>query len=190
MMSDGIGKKLNSVLAEIAALAARLDRQQADSLVDALTGGGDVFVAGAGRSGLLLRCFVMRLMHMGRCVHMVGDVTTPSAHRGDTLFIGSGSGETGSLVSIAKKAKALGMTIALVTTNPASTIAGLADTVVVLPAPTPKNANGADSVPSAQPMGTLFEQGMSLVLDCVIMLLMEREGLSSDAMFARHANLE
>lgn len=189
-MSHGIGKRMTGILAEMTALAARLDDRQADSLVDALAGTGSLFVAGAGRSGFFMRCFVMRLMHMGRRVHMAGDVTTPAAQPGDTLLVGSGSGETGSLVAMAKKAKALGMAVALITANPASTIAALADTVVVLPAPTPKNAGQAGSIPSAQPMGNLFEQGMLLTLDSVVMALMEMEGLSSDEMFRRHANLE
>ncbi len=164
--------------------------KQADSLIGALTGAGAVFVAGAGRSGFFMRSFAMRLMHMGKRVHMLGDVTTPSAQPGDTLLIGSASGETGSLGSMAKKAKTLGMTLALVTANPASTIASMADAVVVLPAPTPKNPGGAGAVLSTQPMGNLFEQGMLLLLDCVVMELMEKEGLTSDRMFTRHANLE
>lgn len=189
-MSDTIRATLDGVLAELASLYDRLDEKQIERLIGALMGDGSLFVAGAGRSGLLLRCFTMRLMHMGKTVYMIGDVTTPSAQPGDMLLIGSGSGETGSLVMMAKKAKAMGVTVALVTTNPASTIAGMADIVVVVPGPTPKNVGEVESAQSKQPMGSLFEQGMFLMLDSVVMALMDRKGIGADQMFARHANLE
>lgn len=189
-MADGIKKRLDGVLGELATLYGRLKEAEVDRLVEALMGEGSLFVAGAGRSGLLLRCFTMRLMHMGKKVYMIGDVTTPSAQRGDMLLVGSGSGETGSLVMMAKKAKAMGVTVALVTSNPASTIAEMADIVVTLPGPTPKNVGEVDSAASVQPMGSLFEQGMFLMMDSVVMELMHRQDVTSDEMFKRHANLE
>ena len=57
----------------------------------------------------------MRLMHMGKQVYVVGEIVTPSIQQGDLLLIVSGSGETESLVAMAKKAKRLGATIATVT---------------------------------------------------------------------------
>lgn len=189
-MPNQIKNKMQCVLAELEQIADLLDGEAINNLVGTLTRRNTVFIAGAGRSGFLLRCFAMRLMHMGQNVHMIGDVTTPAAKAGDTLLIGSGSGETASLVSMAKKAKVRGMTVSLITTNPKSTIAKLADAVAVIPAPTPKAKGKVKTAPSSQPMGNLFEQSMFLVLDCVVMLLMEKNRLTSDMMFARHANLE
>lgn len=189
-MPDGIKKTLTGVLSELAGLFDLLDESRVDALVDAVAGAGTLFVAGAGRSGLLLRCFAMRVMHMGKKVHVTGDVTTPSAQPGDMLLIGSGSGETGSLAAMARKAKDIGMKVALVTTNPASTIAKLSDIVVVIPGPTPKNVGVVKTAVSAQPMGSLFEQGMFLVLDASVQHLMAKLDLTSDEMFKRHANLE
>jgi D-arabinose 5-phosphate isomerase GutQ len=39
-------------------------------------------------------------------------------------------------------------------------------------------------------MGSLFEQGLLLQLDVVVMLLAAAGGLSPEQMFSRHANLE
>lgn len=189
-MSMGIATQLKTILSELADLYSGLDESRVEKLVEALLGEGRLFVAGAGRSGFLLRCFAMRLMHLGRPVHMVGEATSPGAKPGDMLLIGSGSGETGSLVSMAAKAKELGVDVLLVTTAPASAISRLADVVVVLPGPTPKSAGKVDSVASVQPMGSLFEQGMLLMLDAVVMRLMERMDIASEDMFKRHANLE
>ena len=105
------------------------------------------------------------------------------------FVIGSGSGETASLVAIAEKAKAIGVRIALVTIVPNSRIGRLADALVRIQAPTPK-AQRRGRTASIQPMGTLFEQTMLILLDSVILRLTERMGVDADAMFARHANLE
>jgi 6-phospho-3-hexuloisomerase len=87
------------------------------------------------------------------------------------------------------KARQLGAPIALVTASPQSSIGKLADVVVRLPAPTPKGS-AVQAPPSIQPMGTLFEQSLLLLLDLVVLRLMERKGVDSRAMFSRHANLE
>lgn len=189
-MAELIKSTLENIVGELSNLFKQLDEAELENLLHALTDDGALFVAGAGRSGLMLRGFAMRLMHMGKRVYMIGEATTPSAQAGDALLIGSGSGETGSLVVMAKKAKDIGVKVALVTTNPASTIAKMADVVVTIPGPTPKAVGNVRSAPSRQPMGSLFEQGMLLLLDGLVMQLMQRKGIASDEMFKRHANLE
>ena len=52
------------------------------------------FFSGQGRSGLAAQMAAMRLMHVGRNVHSVGEVTAPSIRKCDGLVIVSGSGET------------------------------------------------------------------------------------------------
>ncbi len=188
-MSDFIKRDAPIILAELDALLKHIDQNDANALADAILSCRRVFAAGAGRSGLLLRCAAMRLMHMDKPVYVVGEIVTPAIGEGDLLLIASGSGETGSLVNMAKKAVSVGAEVALVTANPASTIAGLARVTVRLPAPTPKAAI-ADFIPSQQPMGNLFEQGTFLFLDALVMELMQRTGKTSEVMFRRHANLE
>jgi 6-phospho-3-hexuloisomerase len=149
-------------------------------------------VAGAGRSGLMMRAFAMRLMHLGLDAHAVGDATTPSLRGGDLLVIGSGSGETASLQAQARKARQLGAEVALITIVPESTIGKLADPVIRLRAPSPKAArtSGEPAASSIQPMGSLFEQGLLLLLDIVVMRMAAAEGIPQEQMFQRHANLE
>lgn len=148
-----------------------------------------VFVDAKGRSGLHMRGFAMRLMHMGLSAHVVDEVTTPAILSGDLLVIGSGSGRTASLVSHATKAKAQGARIALVTATPESPIAQHADCVILISAPTQKAEEASVGV-SRQPMANLFEQSLGLVLDITTMQLMARLNLTSEEMFTRHANLE
>lgn len=181
---------------EIRSCLARVDPASLEAALERLQGAARVFVAGAGRSGFMVRGFAMRLMHAGKTVHVVGDPTTPAIVRGDLLVIGSGSGRTASLLAMARKARDLGVGLLLYTIDPASPIAALADVVVVIPAPSPKVlrtdpvAAAAATTATVQPMGSLFEQSLLLVLDVTVLLLMERLGLTGEAMFERHANLE
>lgn len=185
-----IKQRLSLILGELQSIADRIDEKQVAALSQAILAGGTVFAAGAGRSGLVLRCAAMRLMHMDIPVYLVGEIVTPAVRKGDLLLVASGSGQTASLVGMATKAKQLGARVALITATPDSAIAKLADVVVLVPATTPKADAGAGAVQSRQPMGNLFEQTTLLTLDAIIMNLMEETGKTSDVMFKRHANLE
>lgn len=193
---DAIGREVQEVL-------GRIDEAETAALVEAIDRADRVFLAGAGRSGLMMRAFAMRLMHLGLQAYVVGETVTPAVGPGDLLVIGSGSGETSSLRAAAEKAGKLGTELALVTIVPASTIGKLADVVLQVPAPSPKakpagagsEGSGSESlrggaVASVQPMGSLFEQALLLLLDGVLLALMERRGADSAGMFTRHANLE
>ncbi len=183
---------LEAVLAEIGETVRAVDPAALQALEERIAGARRVYVAGAGRSGLVMRAFAMRLMHLGLTVHVVGDVTAPAFAPGDLLVVGSGSGETGSLCAVGRKARALGGMLAVITIVPTSTLGQLAEVVVRVDAPSPKAATGASPPPrrSVQPMGALFEQSMFLLLDAVVMRLAAARGASPEEMFARHANLE
>jgi 6-phospho-3-hexuloisomerase len=177
------------ILDELALATGAVSDEAGQALVLSIMEAGRIFVAGAGRSGLAMRAFAMRLMHLGFDVHVVGDVTTPSIGASDLLLIGSGSGSTDSLLSMAGKARTIGSQIALITIRSRSPIADLADIVLTIPAPTPK-IDVEIGYRSVQPMGSLFEQSLWLTLDALSMAVMQRIGADGDAMFGRHANLE
>ena len=179
---------VNEIIEELNRTADLLTNEEAEKLVDYILEAKKIFVAGAGRSGFMVKSFAMRMMHMGLDAYVVGETVTPNLEKGDLLIIGSGSGETKSLVSMAEKAKNLGATIALVTIFPESTIGQAADVSIKLPA---KSKAETDSeYKTIQPMGSLFEQTILLFLDAVILRFMEKRGLDSETMFGRHANLE
>lgn len=175
------------ILKELGRLPQELSDEDTDKLIDRLLEAEKIFVAGAGRSGLMARGFAIRLMHMGLYAYVVGESITPNAAAHDLLLIGSGSGSTKSLAAMAEKAKSLGAQVGLVTIMPESTIGKLADIVVKLPG-VPKEASGGRE--SIQPMGSLFEQSLLLFYDALVLRLMDRQGITADMMFQRHANLE
>ncbi len=174
---------------EMRSVVSKVDAEEMRRLAAAIRAAKTVFAAGAGRSGLAMRGFAMRLMHLGKTAYVVGEATTPALSSGDLLVVGSGSGSTSSLVAVAEQARKRGGAVALLTIDPGSPLAALAAAVVRVPAPSPKAAV-AGGLRSVQPMATLFEQCLGVLLDSCILLLMEEMGISQQAMFERHANLE
>ncbi|MFH9657997.1 6-phospho-3-hexuloisomerase [Streptomyces sp. NPDC017248] len=174
------------VLREVEALLSRTDEEEARELIDAVRAAERVFTLGMGRSKMAVDAFAMRLMHLGITVHIAADATTPAIGRGDLLIACSGSGETSTVVSLARTAARAGARVAAVTGKPDSSLAQDADLVIRL------REYDQDHRPSAssQFVGTLFEQGALLFFDCLILVMEGGRHPDADAMFARHTNLE
>ena len=185
-----IEETLAAIIAETADCLGSVSPESIEAALEELAAARRIFVAGAGRSGLVIRAFAMRLMHMGRRAYVAGETITPGIAPGDLLVIGSGSGRTESILAMARRARELGATVLLVTIDPHSPMASLTDCVVVVPAPSPKAQTLCHACPSIQPLGSLFEQCLFLLLDALVVHLMQKEGVAPDEMWARHANLE
>ena len=176
-----VKSRVSEILSELVNNQSYLNDEQLNKMIEAILNANHIFTAGA---------FTNRLMHLGFSVSNIGEITTPHSAPGDLLIIGSGSGETESLISLAKKAQKGGVEIAVITMDENSTIAKMAKVVVVLPGVSPKLKNKGISITSTQPMGSAFEQMMFLTYDGIIMELMDRMGQTSDEMFLRHADFE
>jgi 6-phospho-3-hexuloisomerase len=185
-------RELEAIGEELAGVLRDVDPERLDALQAEVQSAARVYVAGAGRSGLVMCAFGMRLMHLGLAVHVVGQVTTPAFARGDLLVVGSGSGETGSSCMLARKARALGGRVGLVTFAPGSTLGQLADVVLPIDAPSPSAALEPGRPPraSVQLLGSLFDQALLVTLDALALRLARGRGERADALLARHANLE
>ncbi|MDY5021766.1 MAG: 6-phospho-3-hexuloisomerase [Blautia sp.] len=180
---------LGKILEELTENAKRISIDELEKFADAILGAKRVFVAGAGRSGFVARAFANRLMHLGLTVYFVGEPTTPAIGKGDVLVIGSGSGETGSLVVMAKKARSVGADVVTVTIHPEASIGQMASCSITIPGATPKSTL-EDTVVSVQPMGNAFEQMSWIVYDVLVIIMMDRLNKTSEEMFRLHANLE
>lgn len=181
---------LTMILNELYETRARLKQAELTALEDQIRKANRIFVAGAGRSLLMIRGFAMRLMHAGFTVYVVGDTITPAIETGDLLLIASGSGETGTLKSIAMKCKKIGADLGLITTNPGSTLAQLADFIVEVAAGTTKRQD--NQAASVQPGANTFEQCILLIGDALVIRLMSAQSLDKNnaELMKRHANLE
>ena len=188
-MSTAFDTLVPPLMIELQTALRSIDPERVDLLRQAILQAQHTFVTGKGRSGLYMRAFAMRLMHLGLAVYVVDDPTTPAIAAGDLLLIGSGSGRTPSQVGYAARAKALHVQVGLITAAESSPTGDNADVIVRINALTPKLVR-SEATGSFQPMGNLFEQSLGLLLDLMTIQLMEALNLTSEQMFARHANLE
>jgi 6-phospho-3-hexuloisomerase len=184
---EAITGNISLVLGEIADTAANISPDRLRQAAAMLENADRVFVAGAGRSGLVLRMAAMRLMHLGLVVHVAGDTTTPAIRKGDLLLVASGSGSTAGVVKAAETAARAEARIVAFTANPGSVLAGLADAVVVLPA---QQKTDHGSGVSRQYSGSLFEQVLFVATEAVFQTLWDNADIPAEQLWLRHANLE
>jgi 6-phospho-3-hexuloisomerase len=137
------------------------------------------FFSGQGRSGLVAEMAAMRLMHIGRSAHFVGEATAPSIQTGDGLCVISGSGKTSVSLHYGRVAKGAGATVALITREPGSELAKLADCVLHTPIDTTRQFGGS-----------LFEQTSLILLDAIVLELMQAIPDAPRMMFSRHTNFQ
>jgi 6-phospho-3-hexuloisomerase len=137
------------------------------------------FFSGQGRSGLVAEMAAMRLMHMGRPAHFVGEATAPSIRTGDGLCLVSGSGSTPVTTHFARIAKEEGAEIALITRQADSPLAKLADAVLHVPIEATRQFGGS-----------LFEQTSLVLLDAIVLELMRAVPDPHRLMLNRHTNLQ
>lgn len=150
----------------------------------------NIFVFAAGREGISLRGFAMRLAHLGKRVHWLFDDTTVGIGKNDLYITSEGFGEVGSFSYYLEKVKRAGGSIMIFTGNPdGAHIKKFADYVVFIRA-TAYLANRKDVVPTIQMMGNQYEQHLYMLCDIIIMLLTEEMGLTYDDLEARHRNVE
>jgi 6-phospho-3-hexuloisomerase len=181
-----ISSAIRSVQAEIAGALPCVDDGEFQRLAEAITEARRIVVVGAGRVGLACKGFAMRLMHLGLASWALDDQTTPAIGPGDLLLVCSGSGEMPSIRLVAETAVKRGAALALITREPASSIARMAGVVATFMGRDREDRQAS----SAQPMTTLFEQSLWLLLDALVLLLMERLGQTDATMRTRHRNLE
>ena len=173
---------------EIRAATAGVDADQMAALIGALAEARRAVCYGVGREGLMMRALAMRLYHMGLDAHVVGDMSCPPLGAGDLLVVSAGPGAFSTVMALLGVAKAAGARVACVTATPGGEAALASDLVLVIPAQTMADDQGAE--PSVLPMGSLFEGAQYLTFELLILGLRDHLGVDPGAMRARHTNLE
>ena len=125
---------INAILDNIKNAEEFLDEETIDKFEN-------IFVTGAGRSGLAAKAFAMRLMHLGLSAYVVGETISPAIYEDDCIIAISGSGETNTIVSAAKIAKNRGSKVLAVTSYPESTLGKLSDAYVFVKGRTKKEVD-------------------------------------------------
>lgn len=181
-------QKIHSILEEIQVVLSKVNESEVENLISEILNANRIVVCGAGRVGMAIRGFGMRLGHLGLNAYTLGDSTVPGISEKDLLIVASGSGETQTIFDLVQIASRNNCRIAVITGNPESRIGKLANTVVKITAPS--KTKSVEGFISIQPMTTLNEQCLGLFFDAVSLKLMDKMGENHDTMWARHSNLE
>ena len=184
----GLREKAALELTELKAVFEKMENGDIEPLLEAVLSAKRIICYGAGREGLGLKFFVMRLMHLGLDAHWAMDDTAPGIGPGDLFFVSCGPGFYSHVVYLAEQAKRAGAKVAAVTANPDSAIGETSDVICRLPAMAWR-AKG-DLVESRQMMGNLYEQAAVLLFDILSQELKERMKLTDGEMEKRHRNYE
>ena len=160
----------DKILNELEEWLYSVDDKEINTFIGYLCSSDRIICYGAGRMGLSLRPFVMRLNHFGKEAYFYGGDYTPPVNENDLYIFASASGETKSVLVIAEIAKKTKCKIVAITGSKNSSLAKLADHVVSF-----KSCNGGFNAPddvskinSFQLMTTLNEQGTYILYDLII----------------------
>lgn len=176
------------ILFEINRTISNVSLKEIEKFISTLIKADKVFVFGAGRVMFIAQAFAKRIAHLGIKAYVVGETTTPPSTDKDILIVCSSSGETASVVTIAKVAKTHNLKTVAVTARKKSTLAKLSDFYVIIPAPV--KLRFSTNVESKQPLGNLFEQSLLIFFDSIAMLIIKKLGISEKKMWYKHTNLE
>lgn len=175
-------EQLESILDEMRGVFARVPADTVAQLAREIANARRIFAYGAGRNGLVLQAFAMRLMHLGLDGHFVGQLSAPPIGAGDLLLTALALGRLPTADALIGSARTAGARIAAITAKPE--LVHAADLVVPLPAQTM-----ADPMTSILPLGSPFELALALLCDLTVVELMVLLGRSNAELAARHANL-
>ena len=179
---------IGTILEENRCLLRSLSDKAAEDLIHKIKRAGSVFCFAQGRSGFVLRCFCMRLMHLGYQVYFCGETITPAIVRDDLLIVLSGSGETPATLAAVSSAKEHHAVTYGILGNLESSIAALVDMSIHLPGTTKLCRDHEPH--SSQMAGSLFEQAAFLFLEAVILKLYQESDRDVGPISPRHAVIE
>ncbi len=169
-----IGERVTAALDQI-------DPAAIGRVVEILLKAGQIFVYGAGRSGIIGRAFAMRLVQAGLRAYVIGETVTPIVTRTDAVFILSGQGESFSSIQTANIVRREGAELVVVTSRPGSKLAHTASLLLTV------TFDEDPDRPRLAPLGTLFESASLRLTDGLVAELLRVRGETEDSMRRRHA---
>jgi len=185
---DDFQKHLAVILHENRQLLRRVKSSALPDFIQELSGARSIFFCAQGRAGYILRCFCMRLMHLGFPVYFCGDTITPAMGREDLLVVLSGSGETAWTLDAVRSARSHYARTVGILGNAESAIGRMVDRSIMLPGTTKLRRNGEP--PSLQMSGSLFEQAAFFFLEATVLELSHERAEAGEDLLARHAVIE
>ena len=171
--------EIDTVISEIREILADFGEEKFSKVYSLLKESSRIFVCGAGRSGLVGRCFAMRLRHLGKESYVVGETICPPIKEKDLLIIISYSGTKRSIIPFAQIAKDKKAKVLLLTSKKESILSNIADEKIIF-----------KDIRSLQFGNSSFEQAVFIFLESFILYYMKESKISIDFMENNHTNLE
>ena len=189
---------IHAILDNIQSAEKYLNDEDIKKFMEIILNSENVFVVGAGRSGLVGKAFAMRLMHLGISAYVVGETITPAINKDDAILAISGSGETNTIVSAAKTSKERGAKVLSFTSYVESSLGKLSDVSIYIQGRTKAESDDKNylkrqidgNYTSLTPLGTAFELTSLVFLDGIIAQLMNEMGETESDLKSRHAVIE
>ncbi|GAA3040860.1 MurR/RpiR family transcriptional regulator [Streptosporangium longisporum] len=175
-LTDVIAKVARAESQALADTAAQLDPVRLGAVVEAVAGARRVDVYGVGASGLVAADMAQKLMRIGLPAHAFADahlaLTSAALARPEDVAVAmSCTGETPDVLAPVRVARKAGATTVAITNNPRSTLAELADHVLV----------SAGRETAFRPGALASRISQLLIVDCIFVGIAQRTFETSDA---------
>lgn len=187
MSDDFYDNIVKNILTEIEDTLSSISSVEVSNVINHISAADHIFIAGAGRSRLIMSAFAMRLMHIGLSVYMVGDVTTPAITDRDLLLIASGSGKTSTMITIGAKARSAGAKTGVFTANPQENLGNISDFTVTIPASYKQGSSFGNQIGAST-----FEETLLIFTDALVIKISEKLLIpdKDSLLWKHHSNLE
>lgn len=171
---------MQTIFRELEQVWQSLDAEAFEEAVERLhKHDGNVVCVGAGRMGYAVQSLAMRLSHLGYRAFMIGDTSLPRIGHGDIVVVNTSSGETPTVLLLAKIAKKHEACLITFTSDKHSSIARISDLVIQY-----------KQLQSQQLMKSLYEQFTLLLFDYFANELYARSGKLRADVESNHSILE
>jgi 6-phospho-3-hexuloisomerase len=181
-------QNIEAIVEENRLLLQTIGDEALQELIESIQKARSIFFCAQGRSGFVLRCFCMRLMHLGYRVYFCGETITPAIGKEDMLVVLSGSGNTASTFAAVEIAKTHGATTCGILAHVDSRIAQLLDQKIHLPGTTKLRLPSEPN--SVQMAGSLFEQASFIFLEAVVLALYQQSTSTIESYSGLHTVIE
>ena len=170
---------IKAIIGNIVSAEEFLDADSIDRFENIIIESKNVFVTGAGRSGLAAKAFAMRLMHLGYYVYVVGETITPWINDGDIIITVSKSGKSNSITEIIGDSELDNVKFLSICGSEDCDLAGISDAKIIIES-LPQNCIELEG--DLDPlelilMGCAFEISAFIILDALVCELMQNLNL-------------
>lgn len=203
---DDFSTVQSAVFEELSSILAAVDSNEATSLARAIRGSRCICCYGVGREGLVMKGLASHLHHLGFQAYSVGDTSTPTLGKSDLFLVSAGPSYYSTVSALSLEAMRSGARVIAFTAHKTAPLP-FAERVIriasqTLPPCMPvmnrklggMSADIVSSLPegkcSVMQMGASFEMSLSLLMECVCIMLQKKTKVQVSEMRARHTNLE